>query len=206
MRKTEAPVRRKDRYHHGDLVASLVEAARALVERDGHEKFSVAEASRMAGVSTAAPYKHFKDRADLLRHVVRLGFQELAEAMREARDANPGPMAPRIAAMGKAYVRFGLSNPGVFRLIFGDTVELKKDGELREVGHDCFNVLIEDVGRGLGGAATDEEAKRLSVMLWTFVHGVASLAMDGDYEAAGAEVDLDALIDGATDRMLPDAG
>ncbi len=197
-------VARKRRYHHGDLGHALLAAVRTLIERDGPSGFSISEACRMAGVSTAAPYKHFKGKDDILRSLVMQGFEELGEAMTRARDADPGPAPRRIAAMGRAYVAFGLANPGLFRLVFGTKDRLKgaEDAELHACGHDCFSVLIEEVAGHLGPLAGPEAAKRLSVMLWTFVHGAASLAMEGDYEAAEVEVDLGDMIERATIGLL----
>ena len=65
---------KKSRYHHGDLRAGLIEATRRLVEEKGPDGFSVSDACRLAGVSTAAPYKHFKDKNEMLVAMVMEGM------------------------------------------------------------------------------------------------------------------------------------
>ena len=194
----------RGRYHHGDLAEALIAAARDLVEREGPARLTLSACCRAAGVSTAAPYKHFSGKEDVLRRVVMAGFRELTEETAAARDAHPGPAAPRIAAMGRAYVRFARRSPGVFRLMFGMAGEAHGGAhpELDEAGRACFDVLIAEVARAIGGRAEDEAARGLSVMLWTFVHGVASLDTDGAYEAETA-ADVDAMIEAATLRLLP---
>ncbi|MEO1689027.1 MAG: TetR/AcrR family transcriptional regulator [Pseudomonadota bacterium] len=200
------PKRRAKRgYHHGDLAGALVAAARVVIERDGPANLSLSKCCRMAGVSTAAPYKHFSGKDDLLRRLVMDGFADLGARMREARDACPGGSADRISAMGMSYVAFGLANPGLFRLVFGMAHEMHdpEDEELHACGMTCFQTLIEEAARAIGPRAEPEEAKHLAVMLWTFVHGVASLAMDGNYDAARTDVDIRRMVTMATERLLP---
>ena len=193
----------KPAYHHGDLGTALVRVVRELIERDGVADFSISEACKRLGVSTAAPYKHFADKHDILRHVCTSGFDELADAMRHARDGQPSDQVRRISDMGKAYVDFAIANPETFKLMFGSTPNLKNDEATREVGHRCFDVLIAEVSDHIGVEAESEDGRTLSVMLWSFVHVVASLAIDKDYEAARVPVYRSMLIEEATKRLLP---
>ena len=78
---SDDPPSRRTSYHHGDLRAQLIAAVRDLVETHGPDGFSVAEAARRAGVSSAAPYKHFRDRPELLRAVAAEGMDRLRDAM-----------------------------------------------------------------------------------------------------------------------------
>ncbi len=206
-RSDDDPVTRRGGYHHGNLDAALVAAVRTLVERDGAGGFSMAEACKMAGVSTAAPYRHFRDKTDILGHVARAGFDELAAAMRAARErALPDDPAGLIAGLGKVYVAFALQNPETFALMFASPREVREDDRVHAAGKACFGVLIDEVARYLGRAADAQESRELSVMLWTFVHGVASLARDGDYEAAEIDVETDRLIERATRAVLAGVG
>lgn len=211
----------KRSYHHGDLERALVAAARTLIERDGAARLSVSAACRMAGVSTAAPYRHFRDKDDLLAHVKKAGFEELTRRMEEAREA-AGAMADheedagvldaedeaavrRIAAIGKAYVAFALACPETFALMFGAhrlSVTDEREEEVRRVGQGCFDVLIGEVARFLRRSGTQDEAAELSVMLWSFVHGVAALARDQDYDSVRIPVDVDRLVDRASRAVL----
>ncbi|MEJ8562537.1 TetR/AcrR family transcriptional regulator [Yoonia sp. GPGPB17] len=79
--KTEQNAHKRTSYHHGDLRSQLIEATRQLVEEKGPDHFSVSEACRRAGVSTAAPYKHFKDKTEMLREVAAAGMIRQSEQM-----------------------------------------------------------------------------------------------------------------------------
>ncbi len=202
MAQAGRAARSKPGYHHGDLGSALVDTIRGLIERDGIGDFSIAEACKALGVTTAAPYKHFADKHDILRHVARAGFDELSDAMRTARDGEPDDPVHRIAEMGKAYVGFALANPETFKLMFGSTPDVKDDERTRDSGHRCFDVLIAEVSAYLGAEMGSEESRTQSVMLWTFVHGVASLSIDRDYDTARAPIYQPSLIEEATARLL----
>jgi len=195
-------LRRKATYHHGDLEGALIPVVRRLLERDGVGGFSVAEACKEIGVSTAAPYKHFSSKHEILGAVAQSGFDDLREQMIVARDANPDDPVRRIAEMGKTYVSFALTNPGTFKLMFGSNPNIKQYKPVKEHGENCFDVLISEVAGYLGSTDEADDSRRVSVLLWTFVHGAASLAMDQDYEAARVAVDTDQMIDAATIRLL----
>jgi AcrR family transcriptional regulator len=195
-------VRRKVGYHHGDLEGALIPAVRRLLERDGVGGFSIAEACKEIGVSTAAPYKHFADKQDILNHVAMSGFEDMKTEMETAIAGHPDNATRRIAAMGKTYVAFALANPGTFKLMFGSNPHIKENETVQTTGQSCYDVLVREVARYLGSTADAEDSRRLSVLLWTFVHGVASLSMDKDYSAAKMPVDTDQLIDVATERLL----
>jgi AcrR family transcriptional regulator len=199
----DAPADARRRYHNGDLAGALAAAASELIEEVGPARLSLSECCRRAGVSTAAPYKHFRDKEALIGRVAVEGFEALAEATTAARDARrDGPAAPRIAAMGKAYVRFALERPGLFSLMFGTTGETEQDDPaLEEAGRACFAVLLDEVAAAIGDAE-GERAQHLCVMLWTFVHGAASLALGGAYAATETEIDVHEMIEATTERLL----
>ena len=195
---------KRARYHHGDLAHALLGAVRQLVERDGADRMSVSKACRMAGVSTAAPYKHFADRNDILRSLCDIGFDELREAMQAARDGVPEPGEARVAEIGKSYVAFAAANPGLFRVMFGMKRELSDpdDADHALEAKACFQVVIADVAEAAGLEPGSEPAMRLSIMLWTFVHGVSTLLIDGDYEVTEVPVNTDALVEAAARGLL----
>lgn len=206
------PGARRNRYHHGDLAQALLAAVRVLVERDGADRMSVNQACRMAGVSTAAPYKHFADRNDILCALAHQGFEELRLAMTAARDAVAEPGEERMAAIGRAYVAFASANPGLFHVMFGMKRELTdpSDEDYGLEAQECFGVVIHDVAEAAALPPASEAAMSLAIMLWTFVHGVATLLIDGDYEVTKTPVNTDAMIDAAARGLLragpPQAG
>ncbi|MEY4982631.1 MAG: hypothetical protein RIR62_897 [Pseudomonadota bacterium] len=175
-------------YHHGDLRAQLIRAVRDLVETHGPDGFSVAEAARRAGVSSAAPYKHFRDRPELLRAVASEGMDRLRDAMQAAADRHPAGSFESIAAIGQAYADFARTGPGVFRLVFGLTEGHEDDPELEEKGLRCFSVVLQAVAAVLGKPAEDAGVRTRAYALWTCVHGHCFLTIDrkttGKFEMA----------------------
>ena len=196
------PVRAKSKYHHGDLREALVQAAYDLVTMHGAENFTLAEACRLAGVSTAAPYKHFKDRDEVLGLIVTRGFDRMSEqSMRAVEAAGVGTLAG-IVAMGRAYVDFAVANEKLFRLMFGQHPVIKSDEEVIGEGMGCFSKVIAQVAIYCEHNGVPGNPDELAVRLWTFVHGAASLLIDGDYGIGAPDLDVDALIEGAAPRLL----
>src|SRR5271163_5310425 len=112
-RKTATP--RRDSYHHGDLKRALTSAALSLVAEKGPKGFTLTEAARRAGVSAAAPYRHFADKAHLLATVAEQGFRELHTALTTAAEAAIDPTA-RLIGIGRAYVRWAVAHPDHYRV------------------------------------------------------------------------------------------
>jgi AcrR family transcriptional regulator len=199
-------VRRKDRYHHGELREALVRATRQLVVERGAENFTLADACRLAGVTTAAPYRHFRDKQEILEEIVARGFDEM-EARSEAAVAAAGPgTVEGIVAMGLAYVAFAVEETAIFRLMFGQNPALKKSELVEEEGHDCFAKVISQVALYCERNGRDADAQIVAIELWTFVHGAASLLIDGDYAKVAPQLDVKALVAGVTPRILAAGG
>lgn len=172
------PTAPRSSYHHGDLRAQLIAAVRELVETHGPDGFSVAEAARRAGVSSAAPYKHFRDRPEILRAVASEGMDRLRAAMEGAAARHPAGSAAAIAAIGQAYVDFARNGPGVFRLVFGLTEGHEEDPHLEEKGVECFGVVLRAVAAVLGKSPDDPAVRTRAYALWTCVHGHCFLTID----------------------------
>ncbi len=179
----------KAAYHHGDLRAQLIAAVRDLVEIHGPDGFSVAEAARRAGVSSAAPYKHFKDRPEILRGVVSEAMDRLRAAMEAGAAAYPHGSLEAVAAVGLAYVDFAKAEPGVFRLVFGLTEGHENAPDLLAKGEGCFGVVVQAAAASLGLPLGDPDVLRRAYMLWSFVHGHSFLTIDMKHKVASAEID-----------------
>ncbi|WP_156256849.1 TetR/AcrR family transcriptional regulator, partial [Sandarakinorhabdus oryzae] len=104
-------------HYDGDLKAALVDAARAIVERDGVAALSLRAVARATGVSAMAPYHHFKDRSALVAAVAAAGFDQLYTDKMAALASAPGDPAQRIVAGSMAYVRFVTEHPELYRLM-----------------------------------------------------------------------------------------
>ena len=179
----------KSAYHHGDLRAHLIATVRELVEAHGPDGFSVAEAARRAGVSSAAPYKHFKDRPEILRGVCAEAMDRLHTAMVAGAAAHPAGSLEAVAAIGQAYVDFAKTEPGVFRLVFGLTEGHENAPELQEKGDGCFGVVVRAAADCLGLPHDAPDARRRAYMLWSFVHGHSFLHIDMKTKVATGAMD-----------------
>lgn len=196
------PVRAKSKYHHGDLRDALLHAYHDLVAMHGAENFTLAQACRLSGVSTAAPYKHFRDRDEVLGLIVTRGFHQMSEqSMRAVEAAGVGTLAG-IVAMGQAYVRFAVENENLFRLMFGQHPVLKTDEVVMGEGLGCFSKVIEQVAIYCDRNGVSGNPDEIAVRLWTFVHGAASLLIDGDYGVVAPGLDVDALIERTSPSLL----
>lgn len=200
----QAVIAKKTGYHHGNLRAQLVEATRRLVEKKGPDNFSVAEACREAGVSTAAPYKHFRDKDDMIRAVVFEGMARHRQRMLDAISDLPVGSPDRVTALGLVYVSFARAEPGVFRLMFALSDRHSEDVELVERGMSLFGIVIDTVASCLGQDGRTEEALSRAFMLWSFVHGLSFLTIDGKVSTLGLDINQDAMIAGVTRRVLPE--
>lgn len=189
-------------YHHGDLPEALLKAVRTLVERDGPSRFSMAEACRMAGVSTAAPYRHFKDKTDVVRALAITGFSELARLMQQAADQHAVGSVDAVAEIGWTYVQFAARNPQLFKILFGAHPDIKADPDVKCTGLEGYQVLLQTLANHVGRAPTDPAVTTAAVPLWTFVHGAASLLIDHDYANVTPDLQLRAMIDNAAAALI----
>ena len=192
----------KKAYHHGDLRAALIEATRQLVEEKGPDSFSVSDACRLAGVSTAAPYKHFKDKTEMLVAVALEGMVRHRNNMLSALEGIPEGSPERITAIGMEYVAFALNEPGIFRLKFGGFTDRIADPRLEQGGQQSFGILLAEVAKCLGETEITDEVRRRGFLLWSFVHGLSFILRDHGLAEKGEEFDLHDLLDDVSARML----
>ena len=160
--------RRKGAYHHGDLHAALVRAAGALLDESGPAGLTLRAAARRAGVSHAAPYRHFPSREALLAELALQGFARLAAALREAAAAGGG------RAVAEAYLRFALSQPQRFRLMFA-TGPTSRDGAR---WRDAMQEMAHAFAPAFSGLAAEQETQRAAAAAWALVHGLAQLMLE----------------------------
>jgi AcrR family transcriptional regulator len=162
-----AEARQGRAYHHGDLRNGLLEAARAILEEESLASLTLRAVARKAGVSHAAPYRHFPNHEALLVELSIEGFDELREQIREAAKAS-GTESDRIATIGAAYMRFVAARPALARLMFG--------GQLPN--RDQFPALglkADAIGEEIGQALHDQA---LGLAVWGAMHGLAMLVLE----------------------------
>lgn len=192
----------KTAYHHGELRQALIDAARALIQDSQGNDFSLSDACRRAGVSTAAPYRHFTDKNHIVAEVVAQGFADMtARARAQASAFAPGDAA-RIVAVGRVYLDFAVGEPALFRMMFGQKPSLAGDDIVTARGRDCFAYVVDEVVGYCTANRVIGDARMIAVQLWTMVHGAASLTIDGDYAKVAPDIAVDALMAQAAERLL----
>jgi len=169
-------------YHHGNLKEALVRAALELIAEKGPAGFTFADAARWAGVSPAAPYRHYRDRDALLADVARRGFDEFAIALAKAwDDGNPDTMTA-FDRLGKTYLAFAKREPAYYSAMFEAGIALDTDRELREASETAFAVLRAAAEKLVALVPLQARPPALMVALhvWSMTHGIASLFGRGD--------------------------
>jgi AcrR family transcriptional regulator len=176
------PEREERGYHHGNLREALIQAARDLIKEKGPAGFTFADAARSAGVSAAAPYRHFRDRDALMADVAREGFQRF-EAMLSTGWANgkPDPVTA-FHNVGKAYLAFAAGEPAYYAAMFESGLSPNLNPELRAAADRAFAVLrtAADALVALLPAGKRPPALMMSLHVWAMAHGIASLFGRGD--------------------------
>lgn len=187
-------------YHHGDLKRVVIETAQDMLREDKGWQFTLREVARRAGVSHAAPYKHFPDKGALLAELAMLGFNELRAQLAGAGERPLRSARAELIATAKAYVQFGISNPSLYRLMFSADVDKAAFPELKAAGGDAFAVLLAILERGQSsGAFKKQSVRSQGAAAWALVHGFTMLAIEGHLlsEQVGAKP-----LDGALAALL----
>jgi AcrR family transcriptional regulator len=177
------------RYHHGDLRSALVDAAIGVIAERGVRDFSMAEASRRLGVTTAAPYRHFADRDELLAAVAARGLTVFAAMLSGAADAADTP-AQQLAAMAGAYVRFAAQQRPLFDALFSSGLDKSRHPELHRAWEPVDALLTTVPLEVCDGDSAEAEA--LSDAIEASAHGYAMLLTDGEYGHGPDAVDATA--------------
>lgn len=181
-------------YHHGDLRAALIEAGLKLLEDRQGDDIGLREAARAVGVSATAVYRHFPDKAALLRALSAEGLARLAKAQRGAQEKAGGGQAGFVAT-GRAYVRFALDNPALFRLMFSNAPEHDLMAASQDKVPEAFRMLRENAAVLLPPGATAEAVNLAALGAWAKVHGLSVLILDG--QVPRDDRLIDALIGGS---------
>ena len=169
----------KKPYHHGDLQSALVSCGMDLLKTEKPESLSLRQIARKTGVSPTAVYRHFPDKAALLRALAARGFEMLGEMQSAAaRQAAAGGAITPFAASGAAYVRFALANPAIFRLMFTSAPPKNLlDIPLQNLSGP-MRMLRDNITTISPNPASDQQQKILAIRAWSLVHGLAVLALD----------------------------
>ena len=169
-------------YHHGNLKEALVRAALELIAEKGPAGFTFADAARWAGVSPAAPYRHYRDRDALLADVALRGFEQFTEALLAAWKDGAPDVLTAFDRLGKAYLAFAKDEPSYYSAMFEAGVSADSNAELRAASERAFNVLRSAAEKlvALMPAKGRPPALMVALHIWSMTHGIASLFGRGD--------------------------
>jgi AcrR family transcriptional regulator len=169
--------RRRDSYHHGNLREVLIEAAMALIAERGPAGFAFAEVARAAGVSPAAPYRHFRDRNALVAEIARQGFERFtADLERAWNNGRPEPIGA-LENCGRAYLAFARREPAAYAAMFETGFALEEDAMLLAASERAFAVLrrAADAVCALHKSGPRPPGLMVALHIWAMAHGIASL-------------------------------
>ncbi|MBI3197532.1 MAG: TetR/AcrR family transcriptional regulator [Rhodospirillales bacterium] len=175
--------RRAERaYHHGNLREALIQAARELIKEKGPGGFTFADAARSAGVSPAAPYRHFRDREALLADVAREGFQRFEAMLATGWNGGKPDSRTAFSNVGKAYLAFARAEPAYYAAMFESGLPPDLSPDLRAAADRAFAVLrtAADALVTQLPAGKRPPALMMSLHIWSMAHGIASLFGRGD--------------------------
>jgi AcrR family transcriptional regulator len=164
-------------YHHGNLREALIEAALNMIAEKGPAGFTIADAARAAGVSAAAPYRHFRDREDLLADVARLGFELFADRLTAAWKGGGADPMRAFEDVGRAYLAFAREEPAYYAAMFEAGIAASATPGLRQASERAFGVLRE-ASEAICATLPKEKrppAMMMALHVWAFSHGIASL-------------------------------
>lgn len=186
-------------YHHGNLKEDLVRAALALIAEKGPAGFTFADAARWAGVSPAAPYRHYRDRDALIADVAQRGFDVFAAVLAQAwDDGRPDPLVA-FGRLGKVYLDFARREPAYYSAMFEAGVPVDADPQLREAGERAFAILRGAAEQlvALMPAKGRPPALMVALHIWAMTHGIASLFGRGDAARRSLPMAPDELLEAA---------
>ena len=169
-------------YHHGNLREALLQAAEELLGAKGPAGFTIAEAARLAGVSPAAPYRHFRDAESLLAAIATRGFDRLKERLTAALASAPTDPIHAATTLGRAYLAFAREEPACYAAMFEARVARDTFPDLQTASDGAFGVLRALAERLAAAARIQPRPPALMIALhvWSTAHGIASLFVRDD--------------------------
>ena len=204
MPRSTRPARKPDRpYHHGNLRRALLDEALATIRHEGVDAVTLREIGSRVGVSRTALYRHFADKRALLAAVATEGFRTLRQQLAAAWEEG-GRRRTALDAMGIAYVRFAVVNPAHYRVMFGVASRRAAEPELDAEAAGAFQALVDALAAlQRDGIVRRDDTQRMARYVWAVVHGVATLAINGQLQEPAV---VDDLIHYAVERMRTGIG
>jgi AcrR family transcriptional regulator len=174
------------KYHHGDLKNALIEAGAEILSKEGVSGLSLRKVASRAGVSHAAPYAHFTDKQALIAAISTEGYRRLYEKLTVVIQKYQDDQLHQFVEVAWAFVEFARNDPDLFKVIFSSVVEKEKDfPAFVEMTRKNFRLLVELVEAcQAAGVLKPGAADEMAVSIWSLVHGLASLLIEGQISHA----------------------
>ena len=186
-------------YHHGNLRSALLSCAERTLSEHGAGDLSLRELARQAGVSHAAPRRHFADKQSLLDALAEDGFERLGGELRGAMEAAGGAFHARLLAFAQTYVRFATQHAALLDLMFAGKHREGAADSLREAADRAFEAPLALIAEGqAAGHVVPGDPERVAIVTWAALQGLASMVNSGMIDDAG----LDELVADAVDRLV----
>ena len=168
------------KYHHGDLKNALIKAGVEILAKEGIEGLSLRKVAQRAGVSHSAPYAHFPDKQSLIAAISTEGFNQLYTELDTAISAQKNPKK-QLQEGALTYVRFALNNTDTFKIMFSGVLEMEKEyPAFVEISSKTFRRVVDVVlACQEAGILNSKSSEILAVAIWGQVHGIISLALEG---------------------------
>ncbi len=167
-------------YHHGDLHHTLIQAGVELLAEEGAEALDLRKVARRAGVSHAAPYRHFADKQALIAAINEEGFRLLAERIQATLREMPDEPFEQVLGLARAYVGFAQAHPRLMREMFsGLTIERETYASLQAASKTVYRLYTDVIRCGQErGKIVDGDPAALAGVLWSVLHGLAMLIIE----------------------------
>lgn len=184
----------KENYHHGMLKEELIKNGLILLNSEGVEKFSLRKVATMCGVSHAAPYKHFKNKEEMLGAIAYRVSQDFREHLEQVKVTSPGING--LVEIGKSYVRYMVTHKDAYQFMFLGEFKLSvklQDGVFIYEKDSPFTPFHNAAHSHLGPIFQNSKQLNMVILnMWSQVHGLATLIINGIVEY---EEDLDELVE-----------
>lgn len=170
----------KQGYHHGDLRSALLDAALDVISELGPQGLTIREVARRAGVSHAAPYRHFTDKDELILAVVEQGFELMHQTMQHEQSQAEPDAINQFAATGLGYVNFALQHPAYYRIMFsGDMLSRTGNVTLRHTSAEALQEMVSQITQCKElGIVREGDAVMQALTIWSAMHGFVTLVND----------------------------
>jgi AcrR family transcriptional regulator len=194
----------KRKYHHGALKEALIDAALELLAEGGPANLSLSEAAKRVGVTSAAPYRHFASRDELMGEIARRGFLAFGDKIEKAWDEGRPDASTALWRMCAAYLAFAREEPGLYSAMFGAATTISAPASA-EAADRALEILWRSVVAFLRQrGAPAQGARKLALQVWALAHGVAMLSISG-YLGPAETIDPAAVLDSALRNLMETA-